>query len=289
MAQERLQKFLARAGVASRRRAEELISQGRVAVNDRAISQLGTRVDPDRDRIAVDGRAVEARDAHAYFIFYKPAGVVTTLSDPAGRAMLADFFRSAPSRLFPVGRLDYDAEGALILTDDGALAHRLAHPRFGVQRTYLAKVKGFPSPSALQRLRSGVRLEDGPVKPISVDLFRRAERNTWLAIVVAEGRPHLIKRLCAAVGHRVVRLFRPSYAGVGVAGMKPGELRPLRAAELALLRASSAGQAIPDGGELFLPARRHRSSGGAPGQLPGKPRLRKGPRRHRTSLKRPVR
>ncbi len=257
---ERLQKFLARSGVASRRRAERLIAEGRVAVNDRTVAEMGARVDPRRDRVTVDGRAVEPRQESSYFLLYKPSGVVTTLADPQRRATVADLARKNVSRrLFPVGRLDYDAEGALILTDDGSLAHQLAHPRFGVRRTYLAKVKGAPDAAAIERLRRGVRLGDGMVKPLSVELFRRAERNTWLAIAVDEGRPHLIKRLCAAVGHPVARLFRPSYAGVSVAEMKPGELRPLRSAEVQMLKAAAAGRTLEDLDELFLPPRRHRS------------------------------
>jgi 23S rRNA pseudouridine2605 synthase len=261
---ERLQKFLARAGVASRRRSEQLIAEGRVSVNDRQVAQMGAQIEPGRDRVTVDGRAVQPPRVSGYFLLYKPAGVVTTLADPEGRATVADSVRKMSRRLFPVGRLDYDAEGALILTDDGSLAHRLSHPTFGVRRTYLAKVKGAPDAAALERLRRGVRLEDGPAQPISVDLFRRAERNTWLAIVVAEGRPHLIKRLCAAVGHPVLRLFRPSYAGVAVASMKPGELRPLRSSEVEALRAAAAGRQIGDIEELFLPPRRHRAAGEGP-------------------------
>ncbi len=257
---ERLQKFLARAGVASRRRAEQLIAEGRVAVNEQTVARMGTQIDPALDRVKVDGREVRLPDASGYFVLYKPAGVVTTLSDPQGRATISDWVREMPRRLFPVGRLDYDAEGALILTDDGALAHRLSHPKFGVRRTYLAKVKGAPEAAALDRLRAGVRLEDGPAKPVSVELFRAAEKNTWLAIVVAEGRSHLIKRLCAAVGHPVLRLFRPSYGGVGVAGMKPGELRSLRSGEVELLESAAEGKQLADLEELFLPPRRHRAA-----------------------------
>jgi 23S rRNA pseudouridine2605 synthase len=256
---ERLQKFLARSGVASRRRAEALIAEGRVAVNDRTVSEMGAQVDPRRDRVTVDGRAVEPCRESSYFLLYKPPGVVTTLADPQRRATVGDLAKKLSRRLFPVGRLDYDAEGALILTDDGFLAHRLAHPRFGVRRTYLAKVKGAPDAAVLERLRRGVRLTDGVAKPLSVDLFRRAEKNTWLAIAVAEGRPHLVKRLCAAVGHPVARLFRPSYAGVSVAGMKPGELRALNSAEVKMLKAAGAGRTLEDLDELFLPPRRHRS------------------------------
>jgi len=261
---ERLQKFLARSGVASRRHAERLIAEGRIAVNDRPVTQLGVRVEPE-DRVTFDGRVVAPPSEAGYFVLYKPAGVVTTWADPQGRPTVAHLACRIPRRLFPVGRLDYDAEGALILTDDGALAHRLAHPRFGVRREYLAKVKGMPDAGALARLRRGLPLGDRLAKPISVEVFKKADRNTWLAIVVDEGRSHLIKRLCAAIGHPVARLFRPSYAGVGVGGMKPGDLRPLLASEARMLQAAAAGRPVGAEHPPLLPPRRHRQPFKAPG------------------------
>jgi 23S rRNA pseudouridine2605 synthase len=266
MAAERLQKYLARAGVASRRHAEELITAGRVAVNNKTVTELGSRVEPGTDLVTVDGSLVTPPQESSYFLLYKPVGVVTTLSDPQGRATVAGFLEDIDERLFPVGRLDYDAEGALLFTNDGALAHKLTHPSFQVPRTYLAKVKGAPDAATLDKLRGGVRLEDGMATPVSVDVFEAAERNTWLKIVVAEGRPHLIKRLCAAVGHPVVRLFRPSYAGVAVEGMRPGQLRPLKESEVELLTNVSEGRVQPPTGDLRLPPRRHgRSGAGAEG------------------------
>ncbi|SES84700.1 pseudouridine synthase [Stigmatella erecta] len=254
---ERLQKYLARAGVASRRHAEELITAGRVMVNNQKVTELGSRVEPGTDLVSVDGELVSLPETSSYYLLYKPAGVVTTLSDPQGRPTVANYVESTGKRLFPVGRLDYDAEGALLFTDDGALAHKLTHPSFQVPRTYLAKVKGVPDRATLEKLRGGVRLEDGMATPLSVDLFEQAERNTWLKIVVAEGRPHLIKRLCAAVGHPVVRLFRPAYAGVGVSGVRPGELRALSATEVRLLQDVAEARTAPPEGELNLPPRRH--------------------------------
>jgi 23S rRNA pseudouridine2605 synthase len=263
MAAERLQKYLARAGVASRRHAEELITAGRVQVNNQTVTELGSRVEPGTDLVSVDGKLVTPPETSSYFLLYKPAGVVTTLSDPQGRPTVASYVEDAGTRLFPVGRLDYDAEGALLFTDDGALAHKLTHPSFQVPRTYLAKVKGSPDTATLDKLRGGVRLEDGMATPLSVDVFEQAERNTWLKIVVAEGRPHLIKRLCAAVGHPVVRLYRPAYAGVKVSGLRPGELRPLTSAEVRLLQDVAEARMAPPEGELGLPPRRHGRS--APG------------------------
>jgi 23S rRNA pseudouridine2605 synthase len=263
MAAERLQKYLARAGVASRRHAEELITAGRVTVNNQKVTELGSRVEPGKDLVAVDGQLVSPPETSSYFLLYKPAGVVTTLSDPQGRPTVASYVEKLDKRLFPVGRLDYDAEGALLFTDDGALAHKLTHPSFQVPRTYLAKVKGTPDAATLDKLRGGVRLEDGMATPLSVGVFEQAERNTWLKIVVAEGRPHLIKRLCAAVGHPVVRLYRPDYAGVVVSGLRPGELRPLTSAEVRLLQDVAEGRTAPPESSLGLPPRRHGRS--APG------------------------
>jgi 23S rRNA pseudouridine2605 synthase len=263
MAAERLQKYLARAGVASRRHAEELITAGRVTVNNQKVTELGSRVEPGKDLVMVDGKLVSPPEETSYFLLYKPTGVVTTLSDPQERPTVASYLEETGKRLFPVGRLDYDAEGALLVTDDGELAHKLTHPSFQVPRTYLAKVKGTPDEATLEKLRGGVRLEDGMAKPLSVDVFEQAERNTWLKLVVAEGRPHLIKRLCAAVGHPVVRLFRPSYAGVNVGSLRPGQLRPLSEAEVHLLEAVAEGKTTPSERGLKLPPRRHGRS--APG------------------------
>ncbi|MEN9797959.1 MAG: hypothetical protein RL653_1655, partial [Pseudomonadota bacterium] len=253
---ERLQKYLARAGVASRRHAEGLITAGRVTVNNQRVTELGSRVEKG-DLVAVDGKLVTPAEDRSYYVLYKPSGVVTTLDDPQGRPTVGDYVQHLGKRLFPVGRLDYDAEGALILTDDGELAHKLTHPSFEVERTYLAKVKGEPTDATLEKLRGGVRLEDGMATPVSVDVFERAERNTWIKLVVAEGRPHLIKRLCAAVGHPVVRLFRPMHAGVPVEGMKPGEVRALSRGELELAMGLADGAENVDTPELRLPARRH--------------------------------
>ncbi|AKF81632.1 ribosomal large subunit pseudouridine synthase B [Myxococcus fulvus 124B02] len=228
-----------------------------MAVNNTTVTELGSRVEPGTDLVSVDGKLVTPPDESSYFLLYKPVGVVTTLSDPQGRPTVANYVEETGKRLFPVGRLDYDAEGALLFTDDGALAHKLTHPSFQVPRTYLAKVKGQPDVPTLEKLRGGVRLEDGMATPVSVGVFEAAEKNTWLKIVVAEGRPHLIKRLCAAVGHPVVRLFRPAYAGVGVEGLRPGELRPLKKTEVELLNEVADGKTSPPSSDLRLPPRRH--------------------------------
>jgi 23S rRNA pseudouridine2605 synthase len=252
----RLQKVLAQAGLASRRKAEELIAQGRIEVNGKIVREPGTKVDPQRDLVRVDGRLLADREKKVYFILYKPAGMVTTLSDPQGRPTIKDCLKGISERVFAVGRLDWDAEGALLLTNDGELANHLMHPRYQVPRTYLAKVKGEPDAATLAKLREGVRLEDGVIKPERVEIERETEKNTWVRLVVAEGRPHLVKRLCAAVGHPVVRLFRPQYATIGVVGLQPGEYRVLTPPEVESLR--RAGPATATDAPLRMPARRHR-------------------------------
>jgi len=261
MAPERLQKFLAAAGIASRRKAEALIASGRVQVNGAVVRQPGTRVDPAKDLVVVDGRPVGRREGERYYLLYKPPGCVTTLSDPEGRPTAASYLSPVKERVFPVGRLDWDAEGAVLFTTDGDLANRLAHPRYGHRRVYLVKVKGEPDPRALERMVAGVRLEDGPARALACTLHERAERNVWVRVVVGEGRHHLVKRLCEAVGLRVQRLFRPEFGGVSVEGLRPGQYRELVPEEVrALRRAVRGGEGMPGpavGQPLPRAARRH--------------------------------
>ncbi|HSD21091.1 MAG TPA: pseudouridine synthase [Anaeromyxobacter sp.] len=272
----RLQKFLAQAGVASRRKAEELIVAGRVKVNERAVKELGTRIDPARDLVTVDGRLVSRPETKSYYLLYKPSGCVTTASDPEGRPTALEYLRGVKGRLFSVGRLDYDAEGAVVFTDDGELANRLAHPRYGHRRTYLVKVRGEPPASALERMVAGVRLEDGPARALEVAVHERAERNVWIRVVVAEGRFHLVKRLCEAVGLFVQRLFRPEFGGVTVEGLRPGQFRPLAPVELRAMKAAvglgGGAPATSAPRELPRAARRH-GHGPPPPPEPFPPRV----------------
>jgi pseudouridine synthase len=228
----RLNAFLARAGVASRRRADELIRAGRVRVNGEP-GQLNTVVGR-RDVVEVDGARV-ARQPLAYVLLNKPAGAVTTASDPQGRQTVVELVPAEP-RVVPVGRLDADTTGALLLTNDGALAHRLAHPRYGVPKVYEADVEGSPSDEAIARLRAGVELEDGLTAPAEVRRLGRAR----LELTLHEGRKHQVKRMCDAVGHPVRRLRRVRYAGLDLDGLGPGEWRELTSAEVAALK-SAAG------------------------------------------------
>jgi pseudouridine synthase len=220
----RLNAFLARAGVASRRRADELIKAGRVTVND-VPGELNTVVGA-RDRVAVDGRPV-ARQRLAYILLHKPAGVVTTASDPHGRPTVVELVPGEP-RVVPVGRLDVDTTGALLLTNDGPLAHRLAHPRYGVEKVYEVDVEGEPDDDALRRLEEGVELEDGRTAPARA---RRLGRSR-LELVLHEGRKHQVKRMCEAIGHPVRRLHRSRYADLALDGLAPGAWRELTRAEV---------------------------------------------------------
>ena len=267
MSAERLQKILAHAGVASRRKAEELIEKGQVSVNGRVVRELGSKADLDEDLITVDGRIIRETQDKVYYVLYKPAGCVTTLSDPENRPTIKAYLEEIPERVYPVGRLDYDVEGALIVTNDGDLAFSMMHPRFGVRRTYLAKVHGVPAAEQLERLRRGVRLEDGRARALEADLHSRTPKNTWVRVVVAEGRQHLVKRLMEAVGAPVQKLHRADYGGIGVGGMRPGEVRELTRAEVQSLRAQAGkkAEASDRRAPVALPARRHGHGPPSPG------------------------
>ena len=224
----RLNAYLARSGVASRRRADDLIRLGRVRVNG-APGELNTVVGR-HDVVEVDGERV-ARQPLAHVLLHKPAGVVTTARDPHGRRTVVDLVPSEP-RVVPVGRLDADTTGALVLTNDGDLAHRLAHPRYGVPKVYEVDVEGSPSREALERLRSGVELEDGPTAPAGARRLGKCR----IELTLHEGRKHQVKRMCEAVGHPVRRLHRSRYAVLDLDGLGAGEWRVLTADEVAALR-----------------------------------------------------
>ena len=224
----RLNAFLARSGVASRRKADELIKAGRITVNG-APGQLNTVVGA-RDSVAVDGKEI-ARQRLAYVLLHKPTGVVTTAKDPQGRPTVVDLVPREP-RVVPVGRLDVNTTGALLLTNDGALAHRLAHPRYGVEKTYVAAVQGDPNDAALAALRDGVELEDGRTAPARA---RRLARGR-VELVIHEGRNHQVRRMLEAVGHPVNHLHRSVYAGLTVDGLEAGAWRELTTREVEQLR-----------------------------------------------------
>ncbi len=234
---ERLQKVLARAGVGSRRVCDDLVAAGRVTVNG-ATAVVGQRVDPRADLVAVDGVPVPVSQDLVYYLVNKPAGVVTTASDPEGRRTVLDLVPATP-RVFPVGRLDYDTEGLIILTNDGELAHRLAHPSHGVAKEYLAEVEGTPGPGELRRLREGVDLEDGRTAPAVVG---QVAPNV-LRIVIHEGRNRQVRRMLEAVGHPVRRLVRTRVGQVTDTALRPGRWRALRTEEVRGLYAASVESA----------------------------------------------
>jgi 23S rRNA pseudouridine2605 synthase len=225
----RLNAYLARAGVASRRKADELIKAGRVTVNGEP-GQLNTFV-AKRDRVELDGRQLQKQQL-AYVLLHKPAGVVTTASDPQGRPIVVELVSQYETRLVPVGRLDADTTGALLLTNDGEVAHRLAHPRYEVEKVYEAEVEGEPSDEAISRLVEGVELDDGLTAPAKA----RRLGPSKLELILHEGRKHQVKRMLAAVGHPVRSLHRSRYAGLTLKGLGPGESRELTGAEVERLR-----------------------------------------------------
>lgn len=232
---ERLQKILAQAGLGSRRTCEDLIAEGRVQVNGE-VATLGTRADPETDAIEVDGARIGVKQGLVHYLLNKPTGVVTTASDPQGRPTVVEIVPAEP-RVYPVGRLDADTEGLLILTNDGELAHRLTHPSFGVDKEYLADVEGRPSRGAVRRLREGVALDDGPTAPAKVSLVG----DHTLRITIHEGRNRQVRRMCDAVGHPVRRLVRVRIGSLSDRRLAPGDWRELTQDELrALERAVAA-------------------------------------------------
>ena len=204
----RLQKLIAGTGLASRRKAEALIAAGRVMVNGRTVTELGTKVDPERDHIKVDGKHLGAPQPFVYLMLNKPKNVVSTLDDPGGRTTVKDYLRGVSVRVFPVGRLDFDSEGLMLLTNNGELAQAMLHPRYHVPRTYLIKVKGVLTDDEIRSLEQGVRLEDGMTSPAQVKKVRKVEANSWLEITIREGRKHQVKRMLEVVGHPVIKLLR---------------------------------------------------------------------------------
>jgi 23S rRNA pseudouridine2605 synthase len=255
---ERLQKVLARAGIGSRRVSEELIAEGRVKVNGE-VAQLGRRVDVDRDRVEVDGALIGVAPGLVYYLLNKPAGVVTTADDPQGRPTVVDLVPPEP-RVFPVGRLDLETEGLLVLTNDGELTHRLTHPSFGVDKEYVAHVEGRPGRAAIRRLREGVALDDGLTAPAQATQVAPGV----VRIVIHEGRNRQVRRMCEAIGHPVQRLVRTRIGPVSDRKLKPRAWRALTTDEVrALERASSPGAVDPKGPR---PTRAERRAASSPAQ-----------------------
>lgn len=231
---ERLQKVLAHAGVASRRAAEELIAAGRVSVNGAVVREMGLRVMP-RDHVAVDGRPIGRAEKLVHVALNKPTGYVSTARDPEGRPTVMDLVK-VPARVYPVGRLDWDTEGLLLLTNDGELAHRLTHPRYGVEKEYHALVEGYPPQSVTRALREGVELEDGWTAPAKVGRLREEDGGLWLAVTIHEGRNRQVRRMLEAVGFPARRLVRVRVGPIHLGQLPFGESRRLERREIDALR-----------------------------------------------------
>ena len=223
----RLQKFMADCGVASRRACEVLIDEGRVKVNGKIVKTQGVKIDPINTKVEVDNELISATKTKTYLAFNKPAGILSTMSDPEGRPSLQDFFGSWPDRLFHVGRLDKESEGLIILTNDGQWAHESTHPSFGVEKTYLVQTEEPISRSAFQNLMDGIELEDGLAKPISV-----ARRGAMIEVVIHEGRNQIVRRMFDALGYPVERLIRTAIGSIKLGELPPGKWRSLNSVEL---------------------------------------------------------
>ncbi|MGD0675329.1 MAG: pseudouridine synthase [Polyangiaceae bacterium] len=235
MTMVRLQKVLARAGVASRRAAEDMIVSGRVRVDGRVVTQLGTRVDGRQSRVELDGQRI-VRESPVYVMLHKPRGVVSTMHDPQGRPSVRELLGDVPARVFPLGRLDFNTSGVLLATNDGEFADGLLHPKRSVPKSYVIKVQGLMKPGDLDRWRQGVELEDGKTAPAKVKLLRHEANKTWLELTITEGRNQQIRRMGDATGFRVMRLARTSFAGIDSEGVLPGRWRYLKADELSALK-----------------------------------------------------
>jgi 23S rRNA pseudouridine2605 synthase len=227
----RLQKVLAGAGVASRRAAEGLITAGRVRVDGRVVTELGTKVDPRASRIEVDGTRI-VRQPHVYVVLHKPRGVVSTMSDPEGRATVRDLLATVPGRAFPVGRLDFNTSGVLLATNDGDFSEGLLHPRKAVPKTYVVKVNGEMKPKDVDAWRHGVRIGGRSTLPAKAKVLRYESGKTWLEITITEGQNQQIRRMGEATGFRVMRLARLAFAGITSEGLRPGDWRYLTKDEL---------------------------------------------------------
>ncbi|MBI5586957.1 MAG: rRNA pseudouridine synthase [Deltaproteobacteria bacterium] len=228
--------MIASAGITSRRKAEELITQGRVTVNRETVTELGAKADPLKDTIAVDGKAISTRGPKIYVLLNKPKGYISSVSDPEKRPVVVELLTRVKGRVYPVGRLDYDAEGVLLLTNDGELSNKLIHPNFKVAKKYLVKVRDLPSKEDIDKLENGVWLDDGRTLPAKARLVRQTKENSWIELTVYEGRNRLVKRMCQAVGHPVAKLQRVEFAGIRLGEMKVGEWRFLTPAEVERLK-----------------------------------------------------
>jgi 23S rRNA pseudouridine2605 synthase len=233
--QVRLQKIISQAGVTSRRKAEDLIREGRVRVNGKTVFELGSKADPDHDNIDVDGKRIEPKLPKISVLLNKPDGYITSLRDPEGRPTVKKLVDNIPVRLYPVGRLDYHTEGLLILTNDGDLAQRIEHPSHALEKIYLAKVKGVPEENKINKLRTGIMLEGRKTLPAKIKVIE-TRKNAWLEITIREGRQNQIRNMFEEIGHPVLKLKRVAIGSIRDDNLKPGEYRMLKPQEIKVLR-----------------------------------------------------
>ncbi len=233
--QQRIQKILAMMGITSRRKAEELIIAGRVTVNGKTAT-IGMKADPAKDHIKLDGKLLTTLEPKVYLIFNKPKGVITSLSDPEGRPVIMDFLREVKFRVFPVGRLDYDTEGLILLTNDGELANSIMHPSRKIPKVYLAKIDGFIEDKEITRLTKGIMLDDGMTAPAKVRRVRNLDHNSWIEITIYEGRKRQVRRMLEAIGHPVRKLKRIAINGIHLGDLRTGDFRYLSKEEIEHLK-----------------------------------------------------
>src|SRR5574341_1360960 len=240
--EERIQKIISAAGVTSRRAAEDLILEGRVRVNGKVVTELGSKADPEKDHIKVDGKLINPQQPKAYIVLNKPVGYVTTMSDPEGRQTVQDLLKGVRVRVYPVGRLDYNTEGLLLLTNDGDFAHLIPHPKYELPKTYLVKIKGVLNDAAINRLESGVFLTDGKTAPARVKRLRKEEANSWVEITIHEGKKRQVRRMIDHVGNSVIRLKRVRVGNLPLGNLPPGSYRHMTPEEVTMLRDMAEGK-----------------------------------------------
>src|SRR5437588_6999025 len=248
--QERLQKIIAHAGVSSRREAEAMIREGRVTLNGRVVSELGTRADPDRDHIKVDGKLITHAEPHRYILLYKPKEVMTTVEDPQGRRTVIDLVRGIRERIYPVGRLDYHSEGLVLLTNDGDLAYKVSHPTHGSVKTYSVKVRGVPDQRSIEKLQRGITLEGKRTLPCEIERIKTTGRhddegNSWFQVKLREGRTQQIRRMFQAIGHPVSKLKRVAIGPISDPKLTPGVWRELTKQEVKMLETMKEPKKLP--------------------------------------------
>ena len=229
---ERIQKIIAGAGISSRRTAEKMIVEGRISVNNAIVRQLGAKADIEEDEIRVDGKLILPETSKVYLMLNKPKGYMTTLHDPQGRPVVKDLLTDISERVFPVGRLDYDSEGLLLMTNDGDFALRIQHPRFRIPKTYMVKIEGNLASSSIKALSEGIKLNDGKFKPDSFHIDKKNPKSCWLTMTIAEGRNRVIRRGFESLGHSVTRIIRTTISDVGLGDLKEGTYRHLTRKEI---------------------------------------------------------